>query len=130
MAANIKRKGKHAPADLPRPPRPAAGDNDDLAGAKNLAARMFDLAMSANPATAQGLVAAYLKSLESIAVIERTMVSRELDAGSLLHADQVRSMLAERDGKIIALLEALPESVAPAANPRDPELARSVVADG
>jgi len=90
---------------------------------------MFDLAMSAVPATAQGLVAAYLKSLESIAVIERTMVARATDAGELMHSDQVRAALADRDGRIIALLEALPESVASAANPADPELARAAVAD-
>jgi hypothetical protein len=99
LAANIRRKGKHAPADLPRPPRPTSDDNNDLVGAKNLAARMFDLAMSAVPATAQGLVAAYLKSLESIAVIERTMVARATDARELMHSDTVRSMLAERDSK-------------------------------
>lgn len=128
IARHVQRK-RTTPRLSPPPPAVTDADPDDLAGAKNLAAKMFSLAMDADPATAQSLVAAYLRSLESIAVIERTMVAREVDAGTLLHADQVRSMLAERDGKIIALLEALPASVAPSANPADPELARAAVAD-
>jgi hypothetical protein len=111
------------------PPQPVAGDPQELREAKELAARTFSEAMTAPPPALPGLVTAYHRSLESVNEVERMLEARARAAGELLHADQVRSLLAARDGKIIALLESLPDSVAMAANPADPELARSAVAD-
>ena len=111
------------------PPPPSEDDPQELREAKEIAARTFTEAMTAPPPALPGLVTAYHRSLEAINEAERTLEARARAAGELLHADQVRSMLAERDGKIIALLEALPDGVAMAANPADPELARAAVAD-
>jgi hypothetical protein len=57
------------------------------------------------------------------------MIARELDAHTLMHRDQVVAVIAEILRKLTALLDGLPASVAPQANPADPELARDAIAD-
>jgi hypothetical protein len=131
-ATNVRPRKGQGPtkaAALPQPPAPKDGDPDDLNEARELASRIYRQTKDAPPAALAGLVQAFHKSVDAVRVLERVYISRELDAQTLLHADTVRSMLAERDSKIIALLEALPTSVASAANPADPELARAAVAD-
>lgn len=60
---------------------------------------------------------------------KRDMVKSEQEAQTLMHRDQVQSVIAEEAGKLRALLEAMPAAIAQAANPADPELARDTVAD-
>ena len=57
------------------------------------------------------------------------MIARELDAQTLMHRDQVSLVIAEFCGKLTALLDSMPESVASQANPSDPDLARAAIAD-
>ena len=60
---------------------------------------------------------------------KRDMIKSELESQTLMHRDQVQAIISEEAGKLRALLEAMPSSVAQAANPADPELARDTVAD-
>lgn len=60
---------------------------------------------------------------------KRDLVKSEQEAQTLMHRDQVQSVIAEEAGKLRALLEAMPAAIAQAANPADPELARDTVAD-
>ena len=57
------------------------------------------------------------------------MIKSELESQTLMHRDQVQGIISEEAGKLRALLEAMPSSIAQAANPADPELARDTVAD-
>ena len=60
---------------------------------------------------------------------KRDMVKSEQEAQTLMHRDQVQTVIAEETGKLRSLLEAMPAAIAQAANPADPELARDTVAD-
>ena len=60
---------------------------------------------------------------------KRDLVKSEQEAQTLMHRDQVQSVIAEEAGKLRSLLEAMPAAIAQAANPADPELARDTVAD-
>jgi transcriptional regulator with XRE-family HTH domain len=60
---------------------------------------------------------------------KRDMIKSELESQTLMHRDQVQGIISEEAGKLRALLEAMPSSIAQAANPADPELARDTVAD-
>lgn len=60
---------------------------------------------------------------------KRDMIKSEQEAQTLMHRDQVQTVIAEETGKLRSLLEAMPAAIAQAANPADPELARDTVAD-
>jgi len=130
LAANVRRRGQAPSIDtVATPPAPQTDDPDDLRDAKVLARRAFDEAAKASPVVLPQLISAYHKACAAIAEIERAMVARELDAQTLMHRDQVSLVIAEFCGKLTGLLDALPASVAPQANPADPELARDAIAD-
>jgi hypothetical protein len=61
--------------------------------------------------------------------ISRELVARAQDAGDLLHAEEVRRVIADEAGKLRMLLETLPAGQAAACNPADPEMAQAVLAD-
>ena len=132
LAANVKRRGKgHPPsmASVTPPPTLSTDDPDDLRDAKWLARRAFDEAAKASPAVLPQLIAAYHRACGAIGEIERAMVARELDAQTLMHRDQVSLIICEEAAKLRALLENMPDTVAPQANPADPELAAAAVRD-
>ena len=60
---------------------------------------------------------------------KRDLVKSEQESQNLMHRDQVQAVMAEESQKLRSLLEAMPGSIAMAANPADPELAQSAVAD-
>lgn len=132
LAANVKRRGENrqpSMASVTPPPAASTDDPDDLRDAKWLARRAFDEAAKASPVILPQLIGAYHKACAAIGEIERAMIARELDAQTLMHRDQVSLVIAEFCGKLTALLDALPASVAAQANPADPELARDAIAD-
>ena len=130
LATNVRRK-KHAAsiAAVNSPPPAHESDPDDLRDAKWLARRAFEEASKAPPATLPQLIAAYQRACAAISEVERAMIARELDARTLMHKDEVVAAIAEYCGKLTSLLDGLPASVGPQANPADPELARDVIAD-
>lgn len=59
----------------------------------------------------------------------RDLVKCEQDAQTLMHREQVLSIISEEAGKLRSLLEAMPAAIAQSANPADPDLAQGAVAD-
>lgn len=130
LGANVKRRGDTPTmATITPPPTAGADDPDELRDAKWLARRAFDEAAKASPVLLPQLVTAYHRACGAIAEIERAMIARELDAQTLMHRDQVDLIMTEEAGKLRALLENMAATVAPQANPADPELAASVIRD-
>ena len=130
LAANVKRRGKQPTmAGVVPPPAPSTNDPDELRDAKWLARRAFDEAAKASPVLLPQLVTAYHRACGAITEIERAMIARELDAQTLMHRDQVSLLMTEEAGKLRALLENMPDAVAPQANPADPELAAAAIRD-
>lgn len=132
IAANVKRRGKDhhvSMASVTPPPAASTDDPDELRDAKWLARRAFDEAAKASPAILPQLINAYHKACAAIGEIERAMIARELDAQTLMHTDQVSLIITEQCGKLTALLDSMPESVAAQANPADPDLARDAITD-
>lgn len=62
--------------------------------------------------------------------VSRELVARALDAGELMHAEEVQRVFAAEAEKLRALLESLPASQATSCNPADPDLAQAALSDG
>ena len=130
LQANVKRRGTQPTlAGVVPPPTPGTDDPDDLRDAKWLARRAFDEAAKASPVLLPQLVTAYHRACGAIGEIERAMIARELDAQTLMHRDQVSLIICKEAAKLRALLENMPDAVAPQANPADPELAAAAIRD-
>lgn len=132
IAANVRRRGRNQQPSLGTvapPPAASTDDPDDLRDAKWLARRAFDEAAKASPVLLPQLVTAYHRACGAIGEIERAMIARELDAQTLMHRDQVSLIINEEAAKLRALLENMPDAVAPQANPADPELAAAAIRD-
>jgi len=127
------RRTKGSQPSAPRPPEPAAelvDLPDELAVTdrlRRLAVRDFELAGSIQERAAASRTVRDAE--EAHETRKRDMVKSEQEAQTLMHRDQVQSVIAEEAGKLRALLEAMPAAIAQAANPADPELARDTVAD-
>lgn len=127
------RRTKGAQPSAPRAAEPMAelGDlPDELAVTdrlRRIAVRDFEAAGSIQERAAASRTVR--EAEEAHEARKRDMVKSEQEAQTLMHRDQVQSVIAEEAGKLRALLEAMPAAIAQAANPADPELARDTVAD-
>lgn len=118
------------PELMPEPAAELADVPDELAVTdrlRRIAVRDFEAAGSIQERAAASRTVR--EAEEAHETRKRDMVKSEQEAQTLMHRDQVQSVIAEEAGKLRALLEAMPAAIAQAANPADPELARDTVAD-
>lgn len=127
------RRGKTTAPVTPRP-TPAIGDlpelPDELAVTdrlRRIAVADFEAAESIHERSAASRTVRDAE--EAHETRKRDLIKSEQEAQTLMHRDQVQSVIAEEAGKLRSLLEAMPAAIAQAANPADPELARDTVAD-
>jgi hypothetical protein len=132
----LNQGGRRGKATAPVTPRlsPASGDlpelPDELAVTdrlRRIAVADFEAAESIHERSAASRTVRDAE--EAHETRKRDLIKSEQEAQTLMHRDQVQSVIAEEAGKLRSLLEAMPAAIAQAANPADPELARDTVAD-
>lgn len=146
-AENVGRRGGkarkavceiHSPTTPPlsAPPIPpgeihaSADDPPEVRAAKELCALTYNDAVTASAVQARATaIQAYQRAVDGLVSLNRDLEAKAIAGRTLLHVDQVRSVIAAGTGKIRSLLESLPSSVAAQANPADPELAEAAIRD-
>ena len=124
------------PEDLSVPPIPPGEisqnvtDPPEVAAAKELCALTYADAINATAVQQRATaIQAYQRAVDGLVSLNRDLEAKAIAGRTLLHVDQVRSVIAAGTGKIRSLLESLPSSVAAQANPADPELAEAAIRD-
>jgi len=119
-----------APPILPGEISQSADDPPEVRAAKELCALTYNDAVTASAIQARATaIQAYQRAVDGLVSLNRDLEAKAIAGRTLLHVDQVRSVIAAGTGKMRSLLESLPSSVAAQANPADPELAEAAIRD-